>query len=986
MVHCVEVFWRSQEPDGRAVDLRAQIHQMGIGQVQSVRVSDLTFIRGELSRSQGERLADALLVDPIVEGHRWWSGASTEALQVQRRADQGSDLSVEVGYQPGVTDPVAHHLLHRARMLGIGSVEAVATGSRYTFTGDLATDDLHRIAQQVLCNDVIQRYTLGPLPPAFVPRADPSDEVEVVAIRGVDGDGLARMSVERVLFLSVEEMRAIQEEFQRLGRDPTDVELETLAQTWSEHCQHKTFKAEIHFSREGGMPRILPIDDARTMAQDDTTDIDGLLRTTIQAATEELDREWVRSAFVDNAGIVDFDGAFVVSFKVETHNHPSALEPFGGANTGVGGVIRDIIGVSARPIATTDVLCFGELDTEREDLPEGVLHPRRVARGVVAGIEDYGNKMGIPTVSGAILYDGGYTANPLVYCGCVGLARKGQHPRDPRPGDLCVAMGGRTGRDGLHGATFSSAELTHETGQTVGSVVQIGDPITEKATMEAVMLARDEGLYHAITDCGAGGFSSAAGEMGREIGVEVELSTVPLKYPGLRPWEIWLSEAQERMVLAVPPMHLGRLEEICEGFDVEVTVIGRFTGDGRLHVRYEGNTVADLDMAFVHEGWPRPRMRAEWKAPILPAGDVAAPDDLSAVLLRLLADPDVASKEEVIRRYDHEVQGATTVKPLVGAAGDGPSDAPVLCPWQVEGWRGLALGCGINPYYGQIDPYAMAWAVVDEAVRNVVSVGGDPDRIALLDNFCWGNPAMPDRLGSLVRAAQGCHDAALAYGTPFISGKDSLNNEYVDPDGKKRAIPPTLLISSLCIVADVRKAVTMDLKQAGDYVYVVGETRAELGGGLLHRTHGVTAGSVPRPVPDAIETMRGLHDAISADLVRACHDLAEGGLAVAAAEMALAGRKGLELELRCLPRSDDVASDVVALFSESSARFLVEVAPEARAAFEQALAGRPVARLGRVTDDGTLRVLGMAGGPVVECGVNELVRQFCGEGEGVEAR
>jgi phosphoribosylformylglycinamidine synthase len=977
MNHNIEVFWRTAEPDGRALVLSLQIAHVGIERVESVQVSELTFLQGVLSARDVERLADELLVDPIVEGYRWWSGDSVAALQARRRADQGEDLAVEVGYRPGVTDPVADRLHRRMRALDIGCVDAVATGTRYVFTGDLSERDLHVIAEQVLCNDVIQTYALGPLPPAFVPQADPSDGVEIVPLRKLDDEALARMSTERVLFLSLEEMRTIQAEFRRLGRDPTDVELETLAQTWSEHCQHKTFKARIDFSCEGGVGRIGQSGRPENHPCRET--IDGLLRSTIQGASEQLDRAWVRSAFVDNAGIIDFDDEFALSFKVETHNHPSALEPFGGANTGVGGVIRDIIGVSGRPIANTDVLCFGPLDVEGPDLPESVLHPRRIARGVIAGIEDYGNKMGIPTVSGAILYDDGYVANPLVYCGCVGLARKGQHRRDPQPGDLCVALGGRTGRDGLHGATFSSAELTHETGQTVGSVVQIGDPITEKAMMEAVIQARDERLYHAITDCGAGGFSSAAGEMGKGVGVEVELSDVPLKYPGLRPWEIWLSEAQERMVLAVPPEHLSRLEEICGELDVGLTVIGCFTGDCRLRVRYEGKTVADLDMGFVHDGWPRPTMRAVWKPPRVPEGAVAPAGDLRSVLLQMLADPDVASKEGVIRRYDHEVQGATVVKPLVGAAEDGPSDAAVLSPWETEGWRGIALGCGINPHYGKRDPYAMAWAVVDEAVRNVVAVGGNPDYTALLDNFCWGNPALPDRLGALVRAAQGCHDAALAYGTPFISGKDSLNNEYVDAQGEKRAVPPTLLISSLSVMADVRRAVTMDLKRPGNLLYVIGETRAELGGTLYSRLQGAMGDRVPAPVPDAIETMRAVHGAISGGLVRACHDLSEGGLAVAAAEMAIAGRSGLELDLTRFPRTPDVDADAAALFSESSARFLVEVAPETAASFEELLAGRPVARVGRVTGDDVVRVHGMEGGAVVECDVEELAQRFFGE-------
>jgi phosphoribosylformylglycinamidine synthase II len=994
----IEVFWQAEQPDGRAADLLAQIAQLGLRGVQQVRVSNLYFLRGDLPPDALERLAGELLADPIVEGYRCGPAAAP--------AEEAGQV-VEVGYHPGVTDPVAENLLHRAHLLGCGSVEAAATAMRYHLAGDLLPAELERIAREILCNGVVQSYALGRLQPAFVPQARHRVEVEVVPLRQISTEALARLSVERVLFLSLEEMRAIQSEFCRLGRDPTDVELETLAQTWSEHCQHKAFKATIHYTERGGLPRVSPVSESANGRISESANqrvgesaseeiIPGLLATYIRAATERLNRPWVRSAFVDNAGIIDLDDEWEASFKVETHNHPSALEPFGGANTGIGGVIRDVIGVSARPIANSDVLCFGPLDLPPEQVPAGTLHPRRIARGVVAGIEDYGNKMGIPTVSGAILYDSGYTANPLVFCGCVGLAPKGKHCRTPRPGDLCLGIGGGTGRDGLHGATFSSAELTFDTGQTVGSVVQIGDPITEKAVLEAVLRARDEGLYHAITDCGAGGFSSAAGEMGREVGVEVQLEGVRLKYPGLRPWEIWLSEAQERMVLAVPPENLSRVVEICQGLDVAWTVIGRFTGDGRLRVRYGEQVVADLSMDFVHEGWPRRVMRAEWAAPsfgeldlvpsatpplplpldFVPGQGLGSGQVLTPVLLALLAHPDVASKEAVVRRYDHEVQGATVIKPLVGPAGDGPSDAAVLRPLGTAGWRGLALGVGICPHYGRIDPYAMAWAAVDEALSNVVSVGADPDRVALLDNFCWGNPSCPDRLGALVRAVQGCHDAALAYGAPFISGKDSLNNEYVDAEGDKRAIPPTLLISSLGIVPDVRAAVTMDLKQAGDLLYIVGETRAELGGSLYYRLHGALGSSVPLPQPGAIVGMRALHQATCRGLLRACHDLSEGGLAVAAAEMALAGRLGLDLELAPLPRATHVDRDDVALFAESRGRFLVEVAPADAAAFEELLAGVPVARLGQVSDDRALRVRGFVEDAVVSCSLDDLVRAW----------
>jgi phosphoribosylformylglycinamidine synthase II len=985
----IEVYWQADVPDGRVADLLAQIAQLGFGNIRSLQVSDLYFLRGELTQTNLERLAQELLADPVVEGYRAQALTSPPPPRAGGRGEGAH--AVEVGFHPGVTDPVAENLLQRAHLLGIGTVEAASTGKRYVFEGDPTADDLRQIAEQALCNEVIQTYALGTLPPSFVPRAEPSDLVEIIPIRQADDETLAKMSVERVLFLSLDEMKTVQDYFNRLGRDPTDLELETLAQTWSEHCQHKAFKSKVYYTCKGGIPRVLP--GGKTVVPPYEEVINGgMFHTYLRAATERLEPEWVLSVFVDNAGVIEFDDEYEVSFKVETHNHPSALEPFGGANTGIGGVIRDVIGVSARPIANTDVLCFGPLDMAREDMPGGILHPHRIARGVVDGIEDYGNKMGIPTISGAIFYDPGYAANPLVYCGCVGLAKKGLRKHDPQPGDLCVTLGGRTGRDGIHGATFSSAELTHETGQTVGSVVQIGDPITEKAMLEAVMIARDEGLYSAINDCGAGGFSSAAGEIGEEIGVEIELRDVRLKYPGLRPWEIWLSEAQERMVLAVPPDNLPRLREICAGLDVELTVIGHYTGYGRLRVKYGGKTCADMEMDFVHNGWPQPNHKAVWEDPDLPDPEITPQDDLTPVLLRMLANPDVASKEPVIRRYDHEIQAATVVKPLVGIKNDGPSDAAVLRPLATAaatgGTKGLALGCGINPYYGQIDPYAMAWAVVDEAARNVVAVGADPDRVAVLDNFCWGSPSIPDRMGGLVRAAQGCHDAALAYGMPFVSGKDSLNNEYVDPHGVKRPIPPTLLISSMSIVPNVRQAVTMDLKSAGDLIYIVGETRAELGGSLYYRLHGGMGMSVPGPVPDAIETMRALHGAMRAGLVRACHDLSEGGLAVAAAEMAFAGRLGLEIDLSDLPRTASVASDDVALFSESCARFLVEVTPKNAVAFEAALAGRPVAQIGQVAPPspcegegrggGLLRVRGLEGDVVIESSIQDLLQVWQG--------
>ena len=551
----------------------------------------------------------------------------------------------------------------------------------------------------------------------------------------------------------------------------------------------------------------------------ETEMIDGMFKTFIQRATEEIGAEWCVSVFTDNAGIIEFDDNYNIVFKVETHNHPSAIEPYGGAGTGIGGVIRDSLGtgLGAKPILNTDVFCFGLPDLSYDELPKGALHPKRVFKGVVSGVRDYGNRMGIPTANGAILFDPRYTGNPLVYCGNVGLIPRDRCDKTVEPGDLIIAVGGRTGRDGIHGATFSSLELD-DTSESLGSVVQIGNPIMEKKIVDALMQARDRQLYRNITDCGAGGFSSAVGEMGQEIGADVHLENIPLKYTALDPWEIWLSEAQERMVIAAPPGNLDELLAICEAESVEATVLGTFTDTHRLRVFYRGEVVGDLDMDFLHNGLPRHTKKAVWDPPQHPEpalGQVNS-TQLTENLCRILASPNVASKEWVIRQYDHEVQGGLVLKPLVGRENDGPGDACITTP-VLGSPKGVIVANGINPKYGDIDPYDSAAAAIDEALRNIIAVGGNLEQTALLDNFSWGNPDKHDRLGGLVRSARACYDIAVAYGTPFISGKDSLYNEYRDTTtGEQLAIPPTLLISAVCVMPDVGKAVSMDVKSPGN--------------------------------------------------------------------------------------------------------------------------------------------------------------------------
>jgi phosphoribosylformylglycinamidine synthase II len=920
--------------DARAAGLLEDAHALGLTGISRIECQVLYFIEGQLSIDEVEKIALELLSDPVTQKAEWGRPFSSPS--------QTTHGVIEVALLPGVTDPVAEQIVRAAGVLNITGLRRASTGQRYVISGDaLDVDILHLLAWRLLANPVIQRYVLGEIEPVFPQTAEASGHVEILPVRASDDEQLLKTSQDRRSALDLAEMQAVQRYFQSESRDPTDVEFEMIAQTWSEHCVHKTFKALITW------------DDANS-AGITHPPVNGLLRTYIQAATQEIAAPWVHSAFKDNAGIIDFDDDFEVSFKVETHNHPSAIEPFGGANTGVGGVIRDVLGVS---------LCFGPLDLPLHALPEGVLHPRRIQSGVVAGVQDYGNKIGIPTVSGAILYDPGYTANPLVFCGCVGIAPKESHPPQPVPGDRVIVIGGRTGRDGLRGATFSSMTMDAQTGQVAGASVQIGDPITEKGLIEVLLRARDQRLYHAVTDCGAGGLSSAVGEMSSSCGADIELKDVRLKYPGLAPWEIWLSEAQERMVLAVSPDSLPALQNICRLFEVELTDIGEFNDSGRLVVRYAGQGVLDLDNHFLHQGIPQRKLVA--RMPSLPESSRQAVPQLvngnfNNALLEKLSAPDTASKERVIRIYDHEVQGGTVVRPLVGVQNDGPSDAVVLKPVGARGQRGIVLSAGINPQYGMVDAYHMAVSVVDEAVRNAVAVGADPQRIALLDNFCWGDPNRPETLGSLVEAARGCYDAARHYGTPFISGKDSLNNEYMGTDNQRHAIPPTLLISAIGVIPDISKSVTMDLKLPGSPIYLLGCLELD-----------------PPRVPGLPEyapaLYRVLHLAIQRGYVNACHDLSEGGLAVAAAEMCIGGRLGLSLSMAIDPIQ-------AALFGEGNGCLLAEVRSESIDAFEGLMEGLPWQMMGVVVDDPHFTVINHFQ-PVISVPVPVLIQAWKGENQ-----
>jgi phosphoribosylformylglycinamidine synthase len=977
MVHRIEIVSRQGFANPKGENALRDAAALHLSATPSrIEHSDVYLIEGSLDSASVGRIAHELLADPV-----------TQEARIGLEPPRG-DSYIEVQPLPGVMDPSAE-AIEQAILATLGVRMQVQTGQRYDMFGvDQAA--AQEIARRALANTVIHAIHDAPFAPDALPRgaAHPFAPREIT-LSTLDDAALSRLSRDAHLFLSVEEMRAIQAHYRELGREPRDIELETLAQTWSEHCVHKTLKSTIRYRESGNSqsPRIEIRGHSResvvnrpghSVNADGSITIDNLLKSTIAAATRELMEDprdpidWCLSVFVDNSGVIAFDDDWAVCFKVETHNHPSAIEPYGGAATGIGGCIRDIMGtgLGAKPIAATDVFCVAFPETS--PVPAGCLYPRRILTQVVAGVRDYGNRMGIPTLNGGVWFDDRYIGNPLVYCGVVGVMPRDRIKGAAKHGDRIVAMGGRTGRDGIHGATFSSAELTDTHADEFAHAVQIGNAVTEKVVLDAVLEARDvEGgpLFHAITDCGAGGFSSAVGEMGSKQGATVQLERAPLKYEGLTPTEIWISEAQERMILAVPPHNMAALQKICDEYGAEMSDIGSFgTDGGDLILTYGGREIGRLSMEFLHDGLPRTTREAVWDIQEAQSTSRHSSIPISAgtnrqlsieeSLLALLSHPNIASKHWIIRQYDHEVQGATAVKPLVGPRGAGPSDAAVILP--VAGSkRGLAIANGLATGLSA-DPYIMALAAIDECVRNLVCVGADPSRIAILDNFCWPSCNDPSNLGLLVRAAEGCYDGAKAYRTPFISGKDSLNNQLTTEDGRTIAIPPTLLISGMGVVPDVAQCVTMDAKRAGNVLVILGETTGAMAGS--HYSLLDDQASLDRSLP-VVDLERGprlaraVHDLIRAGVVRAAHDCSEGGLLTAAAEMAFSGGLGLRLDLRGLPVDDDALDIVARCFSETPSRYLLEMEAHHLGVLRRICSDLPHAVIGWFEQSERLRIM-----------------------------
>ncbi|PKN86018.1 MAG: hypothetical protein CVU51_07845 [Deltaproteobacteria bacterium HGW-Deltaproteobacteria-1] len=892
MANRIEVGFKTGIRDALGEKTKKRIIDTLALNVSNVATIEVYTIDGQLSAAELRDAASGPLSDPVIQ-----------EFSINRPLAKNFDWLIEVGFRPGVTDNVGKTAREAIELLLGGAARPgkinVYTSRQYLISGQISRSGAETIASGLLANDLIERhqviaasdFDINQGLPAFIPKVQGEDKPQVAQINlaAVSAQGLLKISQEKLLALNLEEMQKIQAYYQnpavikarkKLGLDEntTDVELECLGQTWSEHCKHKIFNSKINYT-----------DGRRQLT------IDSLFKKYIKGSTAKIRKakgrkDFCLSVFVDNAGVIKFNDGYNLVFKVETHNSPSALDPYGGALTGIVGVNRDPFGtgIGAKLIFNTDVFCFAS-PFHKKKLPPRILHPRRIYEGVREGVEHGGNKSGIPTVNGSIIFDERYLGKPLVYCGTAGImpARingRPSHTKEIRPGDIVIMTGGRIGKDGIHGATFSSEEL-HE-GSPV-TAVQIGDPITQKK------------------------------------------------------------------------------------------VLGKFTKSGKFHVRFGSKTVAYLDMDFLHNGVPQMKLAAKWKAPKNPEPVFSEPADLGKALTRMLSRLNICSKESVVRQYDHEVQGGSVVKPLVGVQNDGPSDAGIVRPL-LDSMEGVVVAHGICPRYSDIDAYHMTACAIDEAVRNAVAVGADLDHLAGLDNFCWCDPVKsaktPDgeyKLAQLVRANMAIYDYTTAYGVPCISGKDSMKNDY-SIGLTKISVPPTLLYSVIGKIRDVRKAVTMDAKRPQDLVYILGETRDELGGSEWFAQNGSVGSKVPQvDAKKAMKLYRALHKAIAAGLVASCHDCSDGGLGVALAETAFAGGMGMRIDLKDVPYRGKKRNDYI-LFSETASRFVVTIHPKDQNRFEKIMAGNVFSEIGFVSADGLFEVAGINGRPIVKDNINKL--------------
>lgn len=944
-VHRIEVRYKA---DPRLTVRTDRIRSLGFS-IEELHVVDIYTISTNSRDFTPEELRDIglQLSNPVVQ-----------KFTVDEATSAYFDFAIEVGFLPGVTDNVgttARQTIedHTKRKFEEG--EAVYSSQLYFVCGRLSFEGLQNLAA-TLANPLVNRvhiktrqeYGTAGMDPV-VPFVELHELITAEPIDlNLDDQDLIRIGKEGIidprtgqrrgpLALDLDQMHAIRSYFSTKGRHPTDVEVEALAQTWSEHCKHTIFASPI----DEDLPK-------------------GLYKTCIQAATNKIrqdrgEKDICLSVFSDNSGAIIFDDHYLVTHKVETHNSPSALDPFGGALTGIVGVNRDTIGfgLGAKPCINIYGFCVGDPDRE-PSLYRGkgksnpILSPRRILDGVVAGVGVGGNCSGIPTPQGFVWFDDRYVGKPLVFAGTVGVmpredATRKLYEKQAKPGDLVVMVGGRVGKDGIHGATFSSEALDPASPVTA---VQIGDPITQKKLSDVIIReARDQGLYSSITDNGAGGISCSVAEMAKECnGCHVWLDKVPLKYPGMAPWEIWISESQERMTLAVPPENLENFMDLLRRREVEATVIGTFTDTGRCVVEFHGSVVMDIELAFLHDGLPEKHLHTIQTAPVFSEKEPRCPDQLDETLKTMLQRKNICSKEFISIQYDHTVQGGHVLGPVQGVGRvQGMATLTKVVPGSK---KGVGLSQGLFPSYSEIDSYRMAGACIDTAIRGLIALGVPLDVIAILDNFCWCSSDDPGRLDQLKAAALGCYDGAVGFQTPFISGKDSMFNDFSgfdnDNNPVKVSVPPTLLVSSIGVHPDVTKSISMDVKIEGDLVYVIGDTAEELGGSEYFAQLGSAHGAVPTlDIPALKSRYQKLTTAISHDLVASAFPVTHGGLGVALAKVAIAGRLGMDITLTGSGRPDYL------LFSETLGRFVVTVAPDKKRSFELAM-GSDASLIGRV--------------------------------------
>lgn len=975
MPYRLEITLKAALPDPEGLGIRRKAADYFGIELESVRTVHIVTIDADLTDAQIKKIQTELFTNPVTQLSSFYP------LPVD------FDRILWVGFRPGVKDNAGDTAMEAVSdILGraFKPDEAIYTSRRYCLKGENLTDaEAETIASEILANDIIQQWKIfdkagwdsatgvGFIIPKVILNHTPT-----VTTLAIDSDEtLQRLSDERNLALNPNDIpvirayfldETVQKERTAVGlSDPTDVELEYISQGRSDHCNHNTFNGLFRYRERPGAPVEV---------------VDNLFKTCIQQPTLALKQKkaWVVSVLWDNAGAGRFDDDHLYVITGETHNSPSNMEAYGGAITGIVGVYRDPMGTGkgARLVAGCYGFCVGHRDYDGGLKPH--LHPRRLLDGVIEGVRDGGNKSGIPTAYGQVLFHHGYMGKCLVFVTAIGIMPATLHgePADRKttsPGELVVMCGGRVGKDGIHGVTASSEVFSEH---TPAGHVQIGDPYTQKKMHDFLLEARDEGLIAFITDNGGGGLSSSIGESARFCnGCEIELEKVPLKYEGLDQWEIWVSESQERMTVAVKPEHLDRFMALSRKHAVESTVIGQYTDSGKLHIKYNGKTCAYVDMDLLQHGFKQWEFDAEWLPPEergLVEPVLREPKAYDEVLRAMLARPNIRSKEWIARQYDHEVQGTSVIKPLVGAERDVPSDAAVIRP-VLTSERGLAMTQALIPAYSAIDAYHMTTCTMDEAMRRLIAAGADPAHIGGVDNYCWpniqydpvGNPDGKFKAAQLVRSCRALKEMCLACEIPLLSGKDSM---YVDghltgPYGETHKVSAleTLQFSTIGVIDDVKKCVTMDAKLPGDKVYVVGVTRNELGASEYYEMMGYIGRNVPQVDAEAFRPVyAAIAKAIGAELVASVHGVYRGGLGVHLAMTAMAGMLGMSIRLADVPK-DGVGRNDAALFSESAGRFVVTVAPENCAAFEALFEGLPCACVGEITDDGMFRVSGLDG-------------------------